>query len=656
MINKKLANPLLHEEELNKVDDYLNIVVDRLLHAMKEDDSGIYWETLEFKNEKASYTVSDNLYNGTGGILLFLIECYKINSEEKYLALLTKGAAWLSKFARSEQQPYYAFYTGSMGVAYILYELGEVLEEEKYKKQALEMAYKSKISLQNPNRTDDLLNGNAGILLALLLLHEKSQDELLIPIIKDFITSLLQFAEFGKQGLYWDRDEGQIHGLCGYSHGACGVGAVFLELAKYFDHPSFYHIAHQSFLYESQFYDQEYQNWADLRKFKFSDQDNIDFKQAFEAKNMAFFTQPNQMHAWCHGAPGVGFSRMRASELFGHDIDKEHWQQAIDGTLKSFVFANDSTHTLCHGNGGNATLITSSALLQSNRSLVEPSLHVADQLMKQYDKLGYFVCGFPMLKDKEDTSLFMGNAGIGYFLLHLLYPNSVNNIEGLKINKVASDQLCQEIKEAFSEQKMATLLAKKLFPRTMHQVSEHQESPKFKLEDQLMKGVADQIYELNIDPINDLLAYEQELISFDHTSFSNTFVGFQYNYLSEKNSAMLELEEEEILGKTFNLVPTIKLMEAKHNWVEQWNNLKNMEPQTILLVQRDRGVEDIPINDFTEVIIELLQADDQPLNAIVSKLFEMFEVDSQEEVAQVKSAFVNQIKEFIKAGFLEEVK
>jgi len=45
--------------------------------------------------------------------------------------------------------------------------------------------------------------------------------------------------------------------LCGFSHGASGIGATFLELGYYFSNPVFYRIALDIFSHEDQYFNLE---------------------------------------------------------------------------------------------------------------------------------------------------------------------------------------------------------------------------------------------------------------------------------------------------------------------------------------------------------------------------------------------------------------
>jgi lantibiotic modifying enzyme len=164
---------------------------------------------------------------------------------------------------------------------------------------------------------DDLINGNSGTLLGLLHLHAASGEKWILESIDCFIRHLVDRANHGPAGLYWDRSPQLISGLFGFSHGAAGIGFVFLELGHYFQNEAFYTIARQAFLYEGYFFNQakKHKNWPDLRRGIYSDDDYREHQKAFLEGDMDFFTSGGDMNAWCHGAAGIGLSRVRAFQL-----------------------------------------------------------------------------------------------------------------------------------------------------------------------------------------------------------------------------------------------------------------------------------------------------------------------------------------------------
>jgi lantibiotic modifying enzyme len=75
-----------------------------------------------------------------------------------------------------------------------------------------------------------------------------------------------------------------------------------LELFNKTDKKEFRHAAEQDFAYENHWFSPEHINWPDFSTLSEEKDDaNTD------AKDLVYST------SWCHGAPGIGFSRQRAS-------------------------------------------------------------------------------------------------------------------------------------------------------------------------------------------------------------------------------------------------------------------------------------------------------------------------------------------------------
>ena len=128
------------------------------------------------------------------------------------------------------------------------------------------------------------------------------------------------------------------------------------------------------------------------------------------------------MTGWCHGAPGVGMSRLRIHELLEHDPSVlEEIDFALQTTAKGMTsppgFGAQSC-CLCHGAFGNAEL-----LLLASEKLHRPELRrlceqAGSQGIVQYSNDDMpWPCG--TINAGETPGLLLGLAGIGYFYLRL---------------------------------------------------------------------------------------------------------------------------------------------------------------------------------------------------------------------------------------------
>ena len=101
-------------------------------------------------------------------------------------------------------------------------------------------------------------------------------------------------------GLSWrGRHEPGRRALTGYSHGAAGAGVALLELGAAVRDDTFKETGLAAFAYERRWYSAAQANWPDFRR---SGGGRSRISQRFST-------------AWCHGAPGIALSRLRAMQL-----------------------------------------------------------------------------------------------------------------------------------------------------------------------------------------------------------------------------------------------------------------------------------------------------------------------------------------------------
>jgi len=128
------------------------------------------------------------------------------------------------------------------------------------------------------------------------------------------------------------------------------------------------------------------------------------------------------MTAWCHGAPGIGLSRVYAAPLLNDSEIGREIGIALETTLhKGFGGA----HCLCHGDVGNLELLIEASGLPGYEQWKAIVTRRAGWLLNVARRHGWF-CSTP--KGVETPGLMLGLAGIGYGLLRLADPDSVPSV------------------------------------------------------------------------------------------------------------------------------------------------------------------------------------------------------------------------------------
>ncbi|HEX8337304.1 MAG TPA: lanthionine synthetase LanC family protein, partial [Pyrinomonadaceae bacterium] len=270
------------------------------------------------------------------------------------------------------------------------------------------------------DRATDVLAGSAGAIPALLHLHRRYGPEPLLELARRHGEFLVGAARKTQTGWSWNTlniaPEQRRQDLNGFSHGAAGISWALLELWKATGEAKFRVAAEQGFAYERQWFDARQENWPD-------------FRGLYDAWS-GTPGQPGFMAAWCHGAPGIGLSRVRAYELTNQEVYRREAEAALRCTSRTLAAApahGQVNYSLCHGSAGNAELLVYAARAfgdDSHRQLAE---QVGLLGVEHYSKsLSPWPCG--VLQGGETPGLLLGLAGIGHFYLRLHDPAGVPSV------------------------------------------------------------------------------------------------------------------------------------------------------------------------------------------------------------------------------------
>lgn len=657
---------------------------DWLLSRVKKDSSGMWWECVTMDlDRKISWHESEGIYSGVSGISLFLLELHKRTGEAKYLAAAKEGMRWVIDYCKKNPGQYFAFFTGRMGVPYVLLKMAEATGEGHWRESALEIARPCSEFLESPGAIDDLINGRSGTILGLLHLHAATGEKWILETINTSVKHLVHSAYHGPKGFYWDRTNKAISGLCGFSHGAAGIGWVFMELGHYFQNQAFYRVAQQAFLYESCFYDDNRKNWQDLRKGTYTDEDEQNHRKAYMENDMAFFTTGGDMNAWCHGAAGIGLSRLRACELFKNDKEAyERYQKdvlaAIEKTTGTDVEAENPTalFILCHGGGGNAELFLQAYEFFNDKKYLALAEKVAQKALEFYKTHQQYFCGYRSTgEEPEDTSLYMGNAGVGYFYLRLLAPHDVPSILNPSLNTTCSGK--QDLSAypwlSISLPGAGKELLKKYFNRTlvMAETFHSRDLAKFLDETPLdihniplkhsfvtfMDKAIASMPPKEQNCLSDVFILEKETLEMDEAIPSHSYLDIKQKVLNEKARELTELDNDDLMNLTLVLEPGTQIATTDWNWnpanQKGWVNNINLEPDIFPLV-----LKPTPVGVLEEVLSPLSYTilggfeEANTVENVRKETIDAFEKLTPDQEKMLTGKIIEQIKQALLAGIL----
>jgi type 2 lantibiotic biosynthesis protein LanM len=361
---------------------------------------------------KASGT---NFYDGTSGIAFFLLQVLAIY-ENALIRKTVNGALQqvisveLKKKTKSKDEipGNLGFHTGLTGCAFVLQQAGKLLKDKQYTEAALRVTEKT-MQLPEALWGLDVIDGPAGAIPALIHFYRDQPSQALKQFILRLGGYLTEKADKQANGWSWDTMPERHHNLTGFGHGAAGFATAYAELYAFTNNKEYLQIARSVIQYEDSHFNRQQQNWPDYRK----------FGQGYGS--MTATEETVCSIAWCHGAPGIGLSRLRMYELTNDPLIRQDAEAAIQTTLSHLNLFTITNYSMCHGLFGNAELLLYAASLLQQPALWQQAEEIADECISEYlNKKIPLPNGIQLPADTHDFML--GTSGMGYFFLRLIDP------------------------------------------------------------------------------------------------------------------------------------------------------------------------------------------------------------------------------------------
>jgi lantibiotic modifying enzyme len=351
------------------------------------------------------------LYAGTAGIALFLAELFARTDLDE-VGATARGAIRHSLARAGDLAPGLrrAFYSGVVGIAYAAAQVGARTGDPQMVAEAAQLARRA-VEAHEEHSLLDVISGNAGSVGPLLRLATQTGGERLGAAALSLADELAANATRSDATWCWQNDRACGPGmgprpLCGLAHGASGMGLALVEAGVHYGRDDLVEGGLSAFRYEDRLYDAEHANWPDLRELAGGGDD-----QAL-TQRMAF------MVAWCHGAAGIGLSRLRAYELLPeHRAElRPGVEQAVQSTASQLrALPREVDASPCHGRAGLAETLLYAADVLDDPTYADHVATMWKQLLRARKADTPWPCG--VASGTNNPSLMLGYAGIGYSLL-----------------------------------------------------------------------------------------------------------------------------------------------------------------------------------------------------------------------------------------------
>lgn len=233
----------------------------------------------------------------------------------------------------------------------------------------------------------DLLSGTAGAIAPLLMLAGKTGDDSYVRIASELGDLLHERAKRRNGQAHWPQADSP-EGMGGFAHGVTGIGWALTLVARATGSTRHEQLAQEAFAFEDALFDEQEQNWGDLRKLE-------------GIKTAA---------AWCHGAVGIGLARLSLDATLTHASTRTFVRRAATATWRLGMGWN---HCACHGDLG-AWELLAHAIAAGEAPKELSTSYLLDIILTSLEQHGPS-CG--MGRNAFAPGLLPGVGGVAYQLL-----------------------------------------------------------------------------------------------------------------------------------------------------------------------------------------------------------------------------------------------
>jgi type 2 lantibiotic biosynthesis protein LanM len=354
-----------------------------------------------------------DLYNGLPGIALFLAYLGHLTGEQRTRDLARAALHSIQAILRHPQSAQaikkMGAFAGWGGVIYLFSHLG-VLWQESALFQEAEVVVERISSLIADDQEFDIMAGAAGGIASLLSLNAVAPSARTLEVAIQCGEHLVRQAQPQEVGIGWVTPY-QEWPCTGMAHGNAGIALSLLRLAAMSGMDRFHQAAQAALAYERKCYSPTQRNWPDLSKGRASSRGS----QTREEEASLFRV------SWCHGAGGIGLSRLEARKYLEDAVLQDEIEVALQTTLEQGF---GGAPNLCCGDAGNLETVLVASQGEQGTQYAKHVQHLAGLLLDRLEPAQQTIA----LAENASLGLMKGVAGIGYALLRLAEPEWIPSV------------------------------------------------------------------------------------------------------------------------------------------------------------------------------------------------------------------------------------
>jgi type 2 lantibiotic biosynthesis protein LanM len=382
------------------VDAALGLADDLVTSALPTAEGGMHWLDLRRHERIECYSLQRaglDLYDGNAGIAVFLAAAASVSARADLAEIATRALQPVRQLARRPQDNPHSRLVGigaGTGTGSLLYALTRCavhLRNDDLIEDALLLA--ESLDDCDGDKETDALAGAAGAIIGLLTLHAHSGRAELLD----------RAVAIGNRLLAAPPEKARLTGV---AHGAAGVAIAWFRLAHASGQTAFRAAGREALAFERGAFDSDACGWPD---FRFGKTDG-----AVPCSTM-----------WCHGAPGIGLSRLALLDLEEDSAFAGEIEAAIHATRHYGLRRADH---LCCGNFGRIDLLVEAGHRLGDAGLLGTAAAAAEARLDLRERTGSFGLSCDDAPEWLKPSLFRGIAGVGYELLRIAAPADVASV------------------------------------------------------------------------------------------------------------------------------------------------------------------------------------------------------------------------------------